>query len=163
MTRFRLTLASFLLLAAAIVPLATIPAGAQQTDRAKRVGSKFLCMCSCNQILTQCNHVGCTMSTSMLKELDQRVARGDSDDLVAQSFVQEFGPKVLAEPPNRGFSRVAWWIPGLALAAGLAVVVGVISRWRSRPMAVGGGPSMQEISPEILERARRRADLETEE
>lgn len=163
MIRFRLTLGSFLLLAAAFVPLATIPARAQQTDRAKRVGSKFLCMCTCNQILTQCNHVGCTMSTSMLKELDQRVARGDSDDLIGQSFVQEFGPTVLAEPPNKGFSRVAWWIPGLALAAGLALVVIVISRWRSRPMAVAGGPGALDISPESLERARRRADLETEE
>ena len=163
MTRVRLPLAVVLLVAAAFVPLIAAPAGAQQSDRAKRIGGKFLCMCSCNQILTQCNHVGCTMSATMLKELDQQVARGDSDDLIVQSFVQEYGPQVLAEPPNKGFSRVAWWIPGVALAAGLALVVLVISRWKNRPMAVASGPSAPDISPEFLERARRQADQETEE
>jgi hypothetical protein len=33
------------------------------------------CMCGCNEALPQCNHVGCTVSTSMLKEVDQAFAR----------------------------------------------------------------------------------------
>ena len=162
-TRVRIPLAVFLLGAAALAPMITIPLGAQQTDRAKRIGSKFMCMCNCYQVLTQCNHVGCQVSASMLKELDQRVARGDSDDLIVQSFVQEFGTAVFAEPPNRGFSRMAWWIPALALVAGLALVILLISRWRNRPAAVGGGPSAPDISPEFFERARQQADRETEE
>lgn len=163
MTRLRLPAAIFLLLATAFVPFVAIPAGAQQTNRAKQIGSRLLCMCNCNQILTQCNHVGCTVSASMLRDLDKQVARGDSDDLIVQSFVQAFGTQVFAEPPNKGFSRMAWWIPAMALAVGLALVVFVISRWRNRPVAVAGGRSAPGISREILERARRRADLETEE
>jgi hypothetical protein len=42
----------------ATAPLLIAPLGAQQlSDRAKQVGGKFMCMCGCNQVLTECNHV----------------------------------------------------------------------------------------------------------
>jgi len=134
---------------------------AQSTERAKRLGSGMFCMCNCGQILTACNHVGCTMSATMLKQLDERVAVNSSDDLLLQSFVQEYGPKVLASPPAQGFNLVVWMIPGLAFGLGLAVVVMVIRQWRRRfELAPAGGPP---ISSEALERARQQADRETEE
>src|SRR6266478_1103865 len=84
----------------AIALLVIVPVGAQDlSDRAKQIGGKFMCMCSCSQVLTQCNHVGCTTSTAMLKELNQSLARGGSEDAITQMFVQEFGTKVYAEPP----------------------------------------------------------------
>ncbi len=146
-------------LAAAGVLLVGGVAQAQQTDHAKQIGKRLLCMCNCNQILTACNHVGCTVSTSMLKKLDQLVARGDSDDLVIQGFVQEFGPQVFAEPPSKGINRIAWFLPSIALFTGLAIVILVILRWR-RPASAPGAPK---VSAEILARARERADLETNE
>jgi cytochrome c-type biogenesis protein CcmH/NrfF len=149
----------------AIVPLLTAPIGAQQlSDRAKQIGGKFMCMCGCSQVLTQCNHVGCTVSSSMLKELNQSLARGDSEDVITQMFVQEFGTKVYAEPPKSGFSLVAWAMPGVYLLVGTVLVLFVITRWRKRPAPLtapaGNGP---QISPELLERARAQAARETED
>ena len=133
----------------------------QSSDRAKRLGGKMICMCGCAQILTACNHVGCTMSSTMLKKLDQRVTGNDSDDLLLQSFVQEYGEQVLAEPPAHGFNSLVWMIPGIAFALGLALVVMVIRQWRHRvALAPASGPA---VSPELLGRARRQADLETED
>ena len=137
---------------------------AQQTSQAKQIGGKFMCMCGCNQVLTQCNHVGCTTSTSMLKELDQSVARGDSEGAITQAFVQEFGTKVYAEPPKSGLSLVAWMLPSFYLLAGTTLVIFVIVRWRARSvpqMAAAGAPSG--ISPDDLERARKRVAQETED
>src|ERR1700756_12353 len=135
-----------------------------QTDRAKQIGGKFMCMCGCNQVLTQCNHVGCTTSASMLKELDQAVARGDSETAITSAFVQEFGTKVYAEPPKSGLSLVAWTLPSIYLLLGTLLVVFVIWRWRSRamltPASVGKAPG---ISAQDLERARRRVAQETED
>src|SRR5690348_15078381 len=91
---------------ACLTAMLAVPTAAQ-TERAKQIGGKFMCMCNCNQVLTQCNHVGCTVSTSMLKELDQRVTRGDSEAAITQGFVQEFGTQVYAEPPKSGISLVA--------------------------------------------------------
>jgi cytochrome c-type biogenesis protein CcmH len=135
---------------------------AQNSDRAKRIGSQLMCMCNCNQILTQCNHVGCTMSASMLKELDQRVTGSGSDDLIIQSFVQEFGTKVLASPPAQGINLLAWIIPGAAFGAGLALVIVVIRQWRRRyelAPAAAGPP----VSAEMLARARQQLDRETDD
>jgi cytochrome c-type biogenesis protein CcmH len=137
---------------------------ADQTDRAKQIGGKFMCMCGCNQVLTQCNHVGCTVSASMLKELDGWVARGDSETVITSAFVQEFGTKVYAEPPKSGLSLVAWMLPSIYLLLGTLIVIFVIWRWRSRAMqpaaAVGGTPG---ISAQKLENARRRVAQETED
>ena len=149
----------------AIAPLLTTPSGAQQlSDRAKQIGGKFMCMCGCNQVLTQCNHVGCTVSASMLKELNQSLDRGGSEDAITQMFVQEFGTKVYAEPPKSGFSLVAWAMPSVYLAFGTVLVVFVISRWRKRPVAADrSAGSVPQIPPELLERARAQAARETED
>jgi cytochrome c-type biogenesis protein CcmH len=135
-----------------------------QADRAKQIGGKFMCMCGCSQVLTQCNHIGCTTSASMLKELDQWVARGDSETVISSAFVQEFGTKVYAEPPKSGLSLVAWSLPSVYLLLGTLLVIFVIWRWRSRamspPASVGRAPG---ISAQDLERARRRVAQETED
>ncbi len=158
-------LTTFLFCFATVSVLAlSVPAQAQ-VDRVRQIGGKFMCMCTCNQVLTQCNHVGCTTSTAMLKELDQAVARGDSEDVITQRLVQEFGTKVYAEPPKSGLSLVAWVLPSVYLLGGTLLVVFIISRWRSRVQldtaAAGGGPSG--ISTEELEQARRRVARETED
>src|ERR1700688_3982033 len=148
------------------LPLLVSPLPAQQpSDRAHQIGGQFMCMCGCNQGLSQCNHVGCTVSTSMLKEVDQALARGDSEDAITQAFVQEFGTKVYAEPPHSGFSLVAWSMPAVYLAVGLVLVLLVINRWRKRPVRAvsGAAANSSGISAETLERARMRAARETQD
>jgi len=165
MTKARSVAAMTVLALFAVMPLLITPVGAQQlSDRAKQVGGKFMCMCNCNQVLTECNHVGCSTSSSMLKELNQGLSRGDSEDAITQMFVQEFGTQVYAEPPKSGFSLVAWVLPGVYLFGGAGLVVFVISRWRKRPAPraalAGGTPG---ISAELLERARAQASRETQD
>ena len=164
MTKLRVYLSLFAICALAAMPLLVTPLGAQQSDRAKQIGGKFMCMCNCNQVLTQCNHVGCTTSAGMLKDLDQALARGDSEQAITQAFVQEFGTKVFAEPPKSGFSLVAWTLPSIYLAFGTVLVVFVISRWLKRPAPVSAAQnSAATVSPELLERARLRASQETQD
>ena len=163
MINMRRLAASGVLLAIAL--LLIVPVGAQDlSDRAKQIGGKFMCMCGCNQVLTQCNHVGCTTSTSMLKELNQSLASGGSETAVTQMFVQEFGTKVYAEPPKSGFSLVAWALPSIYLMLGTLLVIFVISRWRKHAMEpVAGAGNAVTIPEELLERARARAARETED
>jgi cytochrome c-type biogenesis protein CcmH len=155
-----------LVLSAAFSALFSLRAVAQQTDRAKQVGGKFMCMCGCSQVLTQCNHVGCTTSASMLKELDQAVARGDSEEKITQAFVLEFGTKVYAEPPKSGLSLVAWAMPFVYLLTGTILVIFVILRWRKRNVLLAAAPGTSAtsgVSAELLARARARAARDTED
>jgi cytochrome c-type biogenesis protein CcmH len=159
--RIRIALLTAVALAAV---LTSVLVYAQNSDRAKRIGGQLMCMCGCNEILTQCNHVGCTVSASMLKEMDQRVQGNGSDDLILQSFVQEFGVKVLATPPAQGFNLLAWGIPVMAFAGGLVLVGFVIRQWLHRPqLAPAGGPPVSSFSSAELDRVRRQIDEETEE
>jgi cytochrome c-type biogenesis protein CcmH len=149
----------------AIAFFAVLPLLAQQqSDRVKQIGGKFLCMCGCTQILTQCNHVGCTMSASMLKELGGMVAKGDSESKITEALVQEFGTTVYAEPPAHGFSLVAWLMPVFYFVVGAALVIFFINKWRKQaPAAPATAPAGVNISPEALERARSQANRDTED
>jgi cytochrome c-type biogenesis protein CcmH len=134
---------------------------AQLTARAKAVGQRMMCVCGCNEVLTACNHVGCTYSHAMLKEVDDRVARGDSDDLILQSFIQEYGLTVLVDPPKRGFTALVWIAPILAPFLALFLIWVLVRRWRGRALLFpAGGPP---ISADILDRARRESHRESDE
>jgi cytochrome c-type biogenesis protein CcmH/NrfF len=158
---------------AGVMPFLSAFGDAQQPDHAHQLGMKLKCMCGgCNDSAGGCYHVGgafsgpCDTALGMLKKIDERIAQGNSDDLIVQSFVQEYGQVVLTEPPHSGFGRVAWWIPALALIGGFALVIGVISRWRKRlppepTLATAGNAPA--ISSELLERARAQAARDTED
>jgi cytochrome c-type biogenesis protein CcmH/NrfF len=160
-------LAGLVAVASALVP---VRVDAQKTEHAKTLGRKLMCMCGCGQILPECNHLNCPSSGPMLKELDAHIAKGEADDLIIQDFVQEYGEKVLSEPPSTGFNSLAWYIPSGAFVVGLAIVILVIRMWRQRDIdraAVPAAPAAPSASSELqniqLERARRQADRETEE
>jgi cytochrome c-type biogenesis protein CcmH/NrfF len=165
MTNSRRLFAIVALAVMASVPLLLVPAGAQQlSDREKQIGGKFMCMCNCSQVLTQCNHVGCMTSAAMLQKLSDSVRGGKSEEAITQMFVQEFGTKVYAEPPKSGFSLVAWAMPTVYLVIGTVLVIFVISRWyKPAVQKVAPTGNASEVSSEMLARARAQAARETED
>ena len=104
-----------------------------EAARFEELGHQLMCICGCNQILLECNHVGCPDSDMMRNELMAGVTRGDSDSLVEQAFVQKYGPTVLAAPTTTGFDRTAWIVPFVALGLGLLLVILVVRAWKNRP------------------------------
>jgi len=109
--------------------------------RIDRLGHQMMCVCGCNQILLECNHVGCSYSTRMRDELTAAVTRGDSDNGVLQWFIQTYGTTVLTVPTNRGFDRIAWIMPYFALVMGIGTVVLIAGVWRKRPPGPRGPSS----------------------
>ena len=131
------------------------------STRFKEIGHQLMCICSCGQILLECNHVGCPSSDSMRNELMAAVTRGDSDSLVQQSFVQKYGPTVLAAPTTKGFDRAAWIFPFVAFAVGVIAVVSVVRAWKNRPPrppSTGGPP----VKGTDMDKFRQQALEETE-
>ena len=101
--------------------------------RFNKLGHRMMCACGCGQILLECNHVGCSYSDKMRNELIASLDRAESDDLILQGFVQNYGPTVIAAPTVTGFNRVAWVMPFLALGLGIAFVVLVVRSWKNKP------------------------------
>ena len=104
--------------------------------RIDRIGHQLMCVCGCNQVLLECNHVGCSYSTRMRDELTAAVTRGDGDNNVLQWFIQAYGTTVLTVPTDHGFNRVAWIMPYLALVLGIGLVVFIVALWKKRPLIV---------------------------
>jgi cytochrome c-type biogenesis protein CcmH/NrfF len=131
-------------------------------SRFNEIGHQMMCVCGCNQILLECNHVGCPDSDGMRNELMAAVSRGDSDSLVQQAFVQKYGPTVLAAPTKEGFDRAAWIMPIVALVMGFGVVVLVVRAWKNRPepaIANGLQPARGAELEQFREQARRETEL----
>jgi cytochrome c-type biogenesis protein CcmH len=131
-------------------------------SRFTKIGHQIMCICGCGQILLECNHVGCQDSDRMRNELTAAIARGDSDSLVEQAFVQKYGPTVLAAPTTAGFDRTAWIIPIVALLFGFALVVIVVRAWKNRPapaLADGLHPAGDAELDQFREQARKETDL----
>src|SRR5712691_3313463 len=151
-------LAQTLLLCAAVLFL--LGAGDPAT-RFTEIGHQMMCICGCNQILLECNHVGCPASDGMRNELMAAVSRGDSDSLVEQAFVQKYGTTVLAAPTAKGFDRAAYIVPPVALLLGFGLIVFVIRSWKNRPApAIADG--LRPIRGAELEQFRDQAGKETD-
>jgi cytochrome c-type biogenesis protein CcmH/NrfF len=129
-------------------------------DRYQQLGHhNLICTCGCGQILLECNHVGCTVSTQEEAELRTAIARGDSDQLILQDFVQKYGPTVLAAPPESGFNLVAWIAPGVVFLLAMFGAAFVIRKWKlhtvAMPAAIGADPH----TTLILDKIRRETEL----
>ena len=123
------------ILLVAAIALVTLGADVNR-QRFERLGHEMMCTCGCNQILLECNHVGCPASEGMRKELTATMDLGGNDDAVLETFVTKYGPTVLAAPTTTGFNRVAWIAPFAVLLTGLALAIVVVRKWRLRPAEI---------------------------
>jgi cytochrome c-type biogenesis protein CcmH len=139
----------------------TLLGAGDPATRFNQIGHQMMCICGCNQILLECNHVGCPDSDGMRNELMAAVSRGDSDNLVEQSFVQKYGPTVLAAPTMQGFDRAAYIIPPVVLVLGFGLIVMVVRSWRNRP-APAFADGLQPARGADLEQFRNQASKETD-
>jgi cytochrome c-type biogenesis protein CcmH/NrfF len=118
-----------------IAVLAITFMGAAVDARFNKLGHQLMCMCGCNQVLLECNHVGCAYSERMRGELTASLERGDNDSLALQGFVQKYGNTVLSAPTTTGFNRVAWIMPFAVFAAASVLTLWLVRLWKSRPVA----------------------------
>ena len=107
----------------------------EENVRFSSLGHQMICACGCNQILLECNHVGCPLSDGMRHELLAAIQTGEADKDVLAFFVNKYGPTILAAPTHAGFDEVAWVMPFAVLLLSFAVAIAIIRAWRNRPLA----------------------------
>ena len=149
-----------LLVLALLATLSLLGADGDQS-RFIRIGHQMICMCGCNEILLECNHVGCQSSDKMRRQVMAGIERGDSDNQIQQSFAKEYGLTVFAAPLNSGFGRLAWITPFAVFFGALLLTAFVVRAWRLRPAAVHSRDA-DVPSPELLsfrEQARKETEL----
>ncbi|MCC6832805.1 MAG: cytochrome c-type biogenesis protein CcmH [Thermoleophilia bacterium] len=93
----------------------------------------------------------------MKEYIREKAAAGWTKDQIKDALVAQFGREVLATPPKEGFDLVAWLVPAIAVAAGLAAIPFLTRVWARR----GGArpaPAGADASDEERERLQRELD-----
>lgn len=133
--------------------LAVLAMGAADTGgRYNDLGHKMICMCGCNYVLLECNHVNCPSSGPMVAELHADLAQGMGDIAILHAFEDKYGPTVLGAPMFTRFNFVAWIMPPALLLLGIVGTVMLVRRWRLRAAAQPAperGPAFQEMREKI--------------
>ena len=138
----------------AVTAVLTLAQSASQlvTPEIRRVGDKLACLCgSCKNTVATCQMLQCHYSLPAREKIAKMQALGMSDKEIIDVFVKENGLRALAMPPAEGFNVLAWVMPFVAIALGLAAIWLFIQRFR-RPAVVA------EIDPASLERYNRQIE-----
>lgn len=147
------------LVCVALAIIVSVGAG-DPTAHFDRLSHQIMCGCSCNQLLGECNHVGCPDSTAMRGKLMSAVNHGDPDKTILLGFQDEYGAISLAAPRFTAFNHIAWILPPLLLALGLGLIAFTVRRWRLRPATIPAPP--QQFSQTEFDTVRDRIRRETE-
>ena len=146
--------------------LAIMMLGASADDagaRYGRIGHSMMCVCSCGQILLECNHVGCPDSARMIGELHDQLAGPNgagADSLILNWFVAKYGATVLASPMRGGFDNVAWIVPIAVFLLAIFGTAMVVRMWfaRSQLVPVPAGRKRPVMSSDLQARIRRETE-----
>jgi cytochrome c-type biogenesis protein CcmH len=149
---FALLLVTGLWSGLALLALAQTPTPNEVNEVAKNLWCPL-----CNGVrLDNCELQACIQ---MKEVIAQKLAAGESQEQIRAYFVQQYGDVVLGAPSTQGFSRLAWILPVLAGAVGLAWLVYFVSALtRKRPAAPETaaapqvGPSGQAVKDDYLQR-----------
>ncbi len=167
MFRLRIPARLLSLTVVCLLAVAMLGAGSDSAGtRYGRVGHNLMCVCSCGQVLLECNHVGCPDSARMIGELQNQVAGPNgagADSLILNWFVAKYGATVLAAPIRGGFDVVAWVIPITLFIVATIGTAFVVRTWSGRQqLAVSGGGTPGGTLGDDALRARIRRETEYE-
>lgn len=129
-------------LAAAVLFLS--PAAAQDPkptpsdDEVNRVAKQMFCPVCENIPLDVCPTQACSDWRELIR---LRLSEGWTDEQIKEYFAQQYGDRVLAEPPRRGLNLLVYILPIAALLIGAGILVNVLSSMhKRRGLAAGAAP-----------------------
>ena len=154
-------------------PSAISPAiGAGSNEAAfRRVSNRLLCQCGCGYMVLSCNHLDCSSATFIRRTIQTQLAAGKSEDAIVDGFIEQYGPRILPEPPRKGFSLSAWVMPFVVLVLGGILVSYILWRMKFRfspaegeeiEESAGGEAPPKEVSPAVVEKYRAQIDRDLE-
>jgi cytochrome c-type biogenesis protein CcmH len=108
-----------------------VPAFAQgegpTDDEVNRIAKGLYCPVCENIPLDVCGTQACIQWRDLIRE---KLAQGWGEDQIKTYFVDQYGDRVLATPPARGWNWLVYILPPVALLVGAVVLVRALRSWR---------------------------------
>jgi cytochrome c-type biogenesis protein CcmH len=121
-----------------------------RADRAEAITASVRCPTCRGQSVRDSD---APVAEAIRREVDRRLAEGQSDAEIRDYLVDRYGEAILLNPPRSGLAALVWVLPVAALVAASAGLA--LAFWRWRTPATGPSPTADD-----RERVRRaRAEL----
>ncbi len=138
-----------------------LPALAQQAtpsdDEVNAIARQLFCPVCENTPLDVCPTEACRQWRELIRQM---LAEGKSEDEIIQFFVDNYGARVLAEPPRQGINWIFYIVPPLAFLTGLFLLGRGLRDWqrKARQTAVQPPPvpAADEYAARLEEELRKR-------
>jgi cytochrome c-type biogenesis protein CcmH len=134
-----------------------------RTPVEKRLRDEIVCMCgTCGR--KRVGECTCGTADAMRAEISELVAAGKTYDEVVDYYVTKYGSQeVLASPIDKGFNRLAWFLPYAVGLIAIIAVGGVAVRWtRQTRRADAPGHAVSATPADDAAAQQRRERLEDE-
>ena len=92
----------------------------------KEVEGELMCQCGCTMVVDVCD---CETANQIRARIADMIDQGQGKDQIIASFVSQYGDKMLASPPKKGFNLVAWVAPFAAVAVGGVGIFFALRTW----------------------------------
>ena len=111
-----------------IIAFLALPAAATNAATVEDVANQLICQCGCTQVLSKCAEPVCGTREEMKGLISEKLNQGQTQPEIIQSFVDQFGEKVLASPSKTGFNLTVWLAPIAAILLGGVVIYATVKK-----------------------------------
>ena len=131
------------LVAALALAVAASASASESRPTAAELESELVCPV-CDSTLDTSN---AEIARRMKTFIRARIAAGDTKSEIKAKLIDQFGPRVLAVPPRKGFDWLAWLLPLAGVGVAGAVVGAIAWSW-SRGKSLEATPAEPPLDPE---------------
>lgn len=133
-------------------------------DQRDAVERKLSCPCPCTLDVFTCRtSMPCGFSPRMHQDVVRLVEGGYSGEEIVALFREAYGEKVLMAPEAKGFNRLGYLMPFIAIGTGGVVLAAILRRWRANPPAPATGSDVAAAGATPDELARLEASIRDED
>ena len=97
-------------------------------DDVNRIARQLFCPVCENTPLDVCPTQACAQWRALIRE---KLAAGWTDEQIKQYFVDQYGARVLAEPPRKGLNWLVYIVPVVLFAAGVVILARTFQSMRA--------------------------------
>ncbi|HTP02852.1 MAG TPA: cytochrome c-type biogenesis protein [Anaerolineales bacterium] len=117
-------------------------------DEVNRIAHQLYCPVCENTPLDVCPTEACRQWRDLIR---QQLSQGWTEDQIKQYFADQYGARVLAEPPRTGMNWLVYILPPLVIVAGAFLLLRAMHNW-TKPAAQSPAPGQEEPSDEYVAR-----------
>jgi cytochrome c-type biogenesis protein CcmH len=134
----------------ALSTAAAVALGPAQEREARQIEAMLIAPCCWSQ---QVSVHQSPAADEIRQNIRRMLAEGKTRQQILDAYVKEYGDRILAEPPARGFSRLFHVAPWIFLVASVGLVLIVIRRLRV-PAAAPAAAEPAAAPPDVAESER---------